>query len=172
MKLQDIKDEIASLGVSKPVYRLSAADDNCTINFTLKNRYQPPKANTVLEHMVRSNYSESFNKSESRFVASTKLSSVYRIASESVLRLYIKASPLKNPHLGGTYKWLRYNIHESSSTFADGILSLFSYALDNCARDENGECDITDFRFDKGKENPHLKNIAAILDKIRETYER
>lgn len=171
MKISDIHEEIQKLGTSKPVFKIKEAADGNYVDFVVKDKYEPEPAKTVIEYMVRSSFSERFNKHDHKFVVETKPDTVYRKASEAIMNIYTQGCPLKNPRLGATHKYLRRNIHNIHSPFASGILSLFSYALENCIRDENKTVDITNIRFEGGINNIHLKNIVAILEKIREKYE-
>ena len=156
-----------AFSVSKAVF-IGAKAEGGDIEFTVKTPYDPMSAkldhtDPVVKRMVES-YSENFNRYEGRYNLNSCKDRVWGIILRALSTAYINASPLKNPIQSKTYKWFVNDIdRHGDDRLREGLLELYRYVITHTT----GE-----FRFYNGSDNPHAKNLVAIVEKLRDKYER
>jgi hypothetical protein len=156
-KMQSIAD---SFGNSKPIFKISLEGDH-DLSLSLVDKYSPPETDDILTNVIKNTWSESFNREKLVYEGSCDLEAAFRSMRAEVVKMYQNNSPLKNPHQSKLGKWFRSDmtfIYNNPSTI--GFVELFRYAH------EKGILDLRD------KENPHVKNVLAVLELMREKYEQ
>lgn len=163
--MKDTLLEIQSkFGRSKPVFTGKLDSSGYGVEFTCAESYDPQTADLdhsdpVVQLMVEG-YSERFDKQDFFQVYDNK-ETIARRMFDSIRQAFKQASPLKNPVQSKLYKWLDFN-NMNSLHRREGIISLYRYVFAT-----SGD----DFRFKDGSDNPHAKNLVAILEKMKEKYE-
>ena len=180
MSFKIIEDIVAGFGVSEPVFvgKVDVRDGrNAYIEFDLKHEYDPKTKETEdpLEIYIAENrYCENFSANLGIFRVTTNAYDISRDIEKSMLYIYEEYSPLKNPKQSKIYKWLRglngYRYKSRNNAIDLLMIELFRYAATH-ATGHHPSSKIR-FQFKDEKNNPHVKNIIAILEKAREKYDR
>jgi sulfur relay (sulfurtransferase) DsrC/TusE family protein len=150
-------------GCSEPVFDAQLSDDQNEVVFVVRNKYKPNDVGVTdpVEQMMIRCYREEFSRSDRRFVKTDYIANVHHEIVKQLREFYAIYSPLKNPSQSRLYRWLYREVDVYNSSLLDGLVYLYRYIKSN--ENENG-------RFDGGKENPHVKNALAILEKMKEKY--
>lgn len=141
--------------------------DDKDILFQVKDEYDPTTAQInkedPIESMMLGHYNELFVKHDNKFAkSSSMMEQTMKEIFMEIKSALINASPLKQPHQSKLYKWFEYGTINTPA-MREGMIALYRYIYKHT--DE-------DFRFKEGSENPHAKNVVAILEKMKEKYER
>jgi len=150
----------ASFGVSEPVFKISLSSRGGDLIFDLKNTYQPPDSDDPVYKLIVLTRNETLNKDKRRFESCNNSSSAYASIINTIRRVIVNTSPLKNPMQTKLYKWLcKHGYGYHNSQFA-GFIALYRYVMNNGIQDT------------RDNTNPHAKNVLAILELMREKHER
>lgn len=154
----------ATFGVSDPIFIAELRHTRDQIDFKVKNPYQPSADDYTdhIEHLVVGCYQERFIRQETKFVNETRCENVYRQIISEIRAVYEKYSGLKNPKQSKLYKWLYTMQDRYNDPLFEGFISLYRYMHKNS--DGQG-------RFNNGPDNPHVKNILTILERMKDKHE-
>ena len=163
--MKDTIGEIfAKFGNSKAVFKSKLEGDS--IKFDLIEQYDPATAdldhNDIIVKLAVANYRENFDKYELYRSANNK-TAVMRDIFVSLKKAFESASPLKNPKQSNLWKWFDYDSITKTQERTEAIILLYRYVHANTDRN---------LVFSGGSSNPHAKNFLAILEKMKEKYER
>ena len=154
-------DEIAaSFGVSKPIFVARMSSDNRTIQFDLKERYTPPASDDPVTTLMAEYYSEFLNVDKRCITASTSPDRVFSEIKGYIKQFVVRTSPLKNPKQAKLFKWLNDGSFVYNDASSVGFIALYRYIMNN------------GIMHTKEKNNPHVKNVVAILELMREKHGR
>ncbi len=151
-------------GTSRAVF-IGVKNDDGNIEFQATNHYDANSVDLdhndpVVKRMV-ANYSETFNMQTKKFEKQSFDTIALRDIYNDIKNAFLSASPLKNPRMSKLYKWMYENIERLE--YEEGMIALYRYVSTSTGNS---------FRFKDGPDNPHAKNLVAILEKMREKYER
>ena len=160
--IKALEDISASFKVSEPIFTGEIRYEGAEIRFTIKSPYSPdPNDYTdCVAKLVAEQYSERFDRRKCTFINDTNMCGVWANIVYSLRRLYEVYGGLKNPRSSKHYKWLNAIANRQNHIYGDGIIALYRYMRLHAAAEDN--------RFHSGASNPHVKNILAILEKIRD----
>lgn len=159
-----LKEIHNKFGHSKAIFR-KTHNDGKSITFECSGKYDPKSAD--LDHsdpavkMMVECYSEYFDK-QSLYEALDNSGRVLQNMFFAIKEAFLYASPLKNPQQSKLYKWLEFGTINHPNN-REGIVALYRYMAKNTDSSR---------RFEGGPNNPHAKNLVAILEKLKEKYER
>jgi hypothetical protein len=153
-------------GTSRPVFLGVKNPHSGEIEFSCSDPYDPvsvdlDKTDPVVTLMIN-NYSEQFDPQDKVYTKLDRREGVLRDMHVNLKSALINALPLKNPQQSKLYKW--YGSHfEHMVNVQDGFIALYRYVASHTD---------SKFRFNEDSENPHAKNLVAIIEKMKEKYER
>jgi hypothetical protein len=161
--LQAIQDKF---GVSEPVFRGELSRDDTEISFNVLKDYAPSKEGVTdpVELLMIDGYGERFDARDGVFKKDDRCISVYRGLFGTLIKIYENNSPLKNPKQSKLSKWLYSACDKYNAEYAEGIISLYRYAHPFTNGTRN-------YRFEN-QYKQHADNVIAILEKMRDKYER
>lgn len=150
-------------GHSKAIFSAKKSSDG-EIQFELKEAYDPStvdldKTDPVVKLLI-SNYHESFDRHDGCFKKGDSIRSTTNDMRISLRSALVNASPLKNPQQSKLYKWFVEYVYRIDE---EVLIALYRYVAQNST---------DQFRFYDGSNNPHAKNLVAIVEKLRDKYER
>jgi hypothetical protein len=156
----------ASFGVSEPIFVVEPKNNDHEVVFKAKNPYKPDLKDypSLLGQLVAARYQERFRSNQGIFVNETRCEDVYRIMLISIRKIHSKYGGLKNPKQSKLYKWLRLMEDKYNHPFNEGFISLYLYLRQHAPTDE--------YRFVDGANNPHVKNILLIIERMKDKYEQ
>lgn len=156
------------LGQSKAVF-VGKRNSSGDIEFETQAQYSPHDEDIerdAVSELILDNYTEHFDKHMGRFVKqSACINNATRHMYSAIKKAYINASPLKNPQQSKLWKWMDCDNMSRTLERREGLIALYRYVVGSVS-------DTRDFRFDGGPDNVHAKNLVAILEKMKEKYER
>ena len=159
-QLLDIADKF---GTSEPVFKIYIEDDGSRLEFYLKNTYKPDVTNSddPVEHVVANHYRENYNYNTRSFHKEVHLDAARAIMFTSVYNFFLAFSKFKNPKQSNLGRWLavEYNSHYQIDGVHDGIIALYRYI-------KNNRLEL------KTKDDPSVQNVMAILEMMRQKYEK
>lgn len=157
--MKELDDMAATFGVSEPVFTISVHSGSGDLQFDVKNEYRPAESMDPVYNLMAGTYSERLAKEQRRFEANVDTNMVYDRIVDTIRRVVVNASPLKNPRQSKLYKWLceRDPMYNNPSTV--GFIALYRYIIAEHLQDA------------VDSENPHAKNVLAVLELMREKYE-
>ena len=161
--MKSLEDRAKIFRVSEPIFKLKVSEDGTYLEFTLEDQYDPNSdvdTDDLIMRLLASAYSERLDRKSGEFHKEVDYNRVFVTAWNSVTQIIVNASPLKNPKQTKLYKYFNgrdpiYNNPDSSA-----ILALYEYMIDK---------GITNSRDNT---NSHVKNVLAVLELLREKYER
>jgi hypothetical protein len=162
--MKTIKDIFDSHGVSPSVFKATMQknldDKITTIRFEVLQPYKPsPTSTDPVEIMVCRSYKEYYSSHDKKII---KQQDYKRDALDNIIShissIFKKNSGLKSPEMSKNYKFIRKMNHVPEI----GVLSLYRYLYQNLSDDE----------ANKLIQDVHVKNFIAILDKMRQKYDK
>jgi hypothetical protein len=161
--VNELESIAATFGSSVPVFKIKATGGG-ELEFSLKNQYSPHDHITddPVQKLLAEQWRESLNKSRGCYDVHISIESAYRTILEIVREAMLNASPLKNPKQSRLYDWLQKHPTSSigyNSALSVGFIALYRYII---------RYNIVTTR---DEDNPHAKNVIAILELMREKYE-
>jgi hypothetical protein len=161
-----ISNIVKQFGNSKPIFVGNINENRRTIEFCVKDKYNPindPNLDlkTPVEKLAGTCYRESYRRRQRCFQRDNSEDSVYSMVISALCSVLNKYSEYKNAKGSKVYRWIKYS--HVQSQYSDGIVLLYNYL-----QSQRNNSDV----FDGGKNNPHVKNVIAILERMRDKYDR
>lgn len=154
---------------SEPVFVAKNENRDMTdyVSFDVQNAYHPNDdlpPGDPLETIAINLWSESFDRSSFSFKTSDRLQESIRDSLElKIKKAFISASALKNPQQSKLYKFL-CGFRCDSLYKQELYVSLLRYI--------HPYIEPSKVQFHSGSDCPHAKNLVAILEKVKDKYER
>lgn len=167
--LEDYVEEFTkTLPASKAVF--SAELGNQNLYFHVKNPLvlNPDDYSDPLESLIVKLNSESFSRGPGILPRHTRYCSPGTVLSNiksTLIKIYERNCGLKNPKLSAVHKFIRNVELRNTSSVINGLVLLYRYAGINCN-------DKKMLAGGYGIDEPHIKNIIAILNKMKDKYDR
>lgn len=163
----------AKLGTSRAVF-VSNTDRNLDrvgeFFLQIKDQYKVDleKFTDPVERIVAQRWYESYDRNKKQFELAIGYDTIYAELVNSLTRLYTLNSGLKSPNQSKLYKWLRSmeNRYNHKHKYRDGFIALYRYAAANIPMSGGGT------EFGKDPNSVHVKNVLAILEKMRDKDEQ
>lgn len=154
-----ITEALSKFKNSEPVFIATLSEDKSSVKFVPENPYVPnPQDYTdPIDVLIAEQFRESFNRDDKRFVCNLDYMDVWRHIRDTLVDVYEQHSEAKKPRQTSLYKWLEY------ISYNEGFVHLYRYLAENANER---------FRFDGDANNPHVKNFLAILELMKEKYEK
>jgi hypothetical protein len=153
-----INGYINKFGNSKPIFKV-VKEYGTELRLRPKDPYKPDPSGITdpIELAIIDRYSEYYDKTTRQYKNDISGQRIYDEIVRAMLNFYQTYSPLKSPRQSKTYKWLSYMDRKYNDKSSAGIIYLWRYG-----REHNPS----------SKTNPHAINMLAILEKMREKYDR
>ena len=154
-----------SFGESEPIFKVDASNNRQCIRLDVLNPYTPTLINNKdpVENLMIEYYSERVSAACNKFEKVNTCDRVYFSMIGCIRSTFTRYSPLKNPRQSKMFKWLYKIENQYNTPYSDGLVMLYRYIKNN--QNSGG-------RFDGDNNNPHVKNILAILERMKEKYEQ
>jgi len=156
--MSELNDIASTLGTSEPIFKITAERDG-QLNFKVKQQYVPTKTGDPVQALIVEAWRESLDVYTKRFEKHINIESAYSTIVDTVQKVFVNCSPLKNPKQSTLYKWLNGMPLRYNGPLSPGFIALYRYIV-NCNIQGTGN-----------KNNPHAKNVIAILELMKEKYE-
>jgi hypothetical protein len=159
-----VLDEIVDgFGASLPIFRGELRDDGETVEFTLKDPYEPEKGLLVEDPVLRLALEmrrEQYNYRNQNFEDATESHHIYTHMVRALLSAFLHYSELKNPKQTKLFKWLQSMDDKYNHPSVEAFVSLYRYAATHSLAERNAP-----------KSSAHAKNMIAIMELIKDKYE-
>ncbi len=154
-----ILDELAkNFKNGEPVFKVTVSSNRKEVHFEVKDAYKPQANSDPAWNLLVAYHHQQLDVRDKSIKPNIDIRGAHREILSTIREFTVCSSSLKNPKQSRIYKWLANgNLYNSPSI--DGLITLYRYIKNN------------NIEYCRDTSNPHVKNVHAILELMREKHE-